>query len=51
MNQHAYTAGLQSRLHAGVATHRVDEALALLHLLFKRFDGQLVLRLWQDLRR
>ena len=44
MNQHAYTAGL----HAGVATHRVDEALtllALLHLLFKRFDGQLVLRL------
>ena len=49
MNQHAYTAGL----HAGVATHRMDEALALalLHLLLKRFDGQLVLRLWQDLPR
>ncbi len=46
MNKRIHAAGLQ-HLHASQATRGVDAASALLHRLFKRFDGQLALRLWE----
>jgi cyclopropane-fatty-acyl-phospholipid synthase len=39
-------AALPPRLHVGLGAHGVDQAAALLHQLFSRFDGHLALRLW-----
>ena len=47
MNHQLQAAVSQPRLHAGLATHGVDQAAALLHRLFRRFDGHLALRLWE----
>ena len=47
MNEQGQVAGLQTCLTASLATHGVDAASALLHRLFKRFDGRLALRLWE----
>ena len=47
MNEQVQAAALQPCLHAGLATHGVDQAAALLHRLFRRFDGHLTLRLWE----
>ena len=47
MNEQVQAVGLQPRLHAGLATPGVDQASALLHRLFQRFDGHLALRLWE----
>ena len=38
---------LQPGLQQGLATPGVDQASALLHRLFQRFDGHLALRLWE----
>ena len=37
----------EPRQHSGLATPGVDQASALLHRLFQRFDGHLALRLWE----
>jgi hypothetical protein len=47
MNNQANVAVLQPRLHSSLATPGVDQAAALLHRLFLRFDGHLALRLWE----
>ena len=47
MNQQAQAAVVQPHLHASQATLGVDAASALLHRLFRRFDGHLALRLWE----
>ena len=46
MNEQVQAASLPPRLHVGLAPHGVDQAAALLHQLFRRFDGHLALRLW-----
>ena len=46
MNYQSRAVALQPRLHVGAAAHSVDLAAALLHQLFRRFDGHLALRLW-----
>lgn len=45
MNEQLRVATLPPRLHAGMAAHGVDRAAALLHQLFRRFDGHLALQL------
>lgn len=47
MNEQVPAAAFQPRLHPGLATPGVDQAAALLHRLFRRFDGHLALRLWE----
>lgn len=47
MSEQVQAAALQPRLHSSLATIGVDQATALLHRLFHRFDGHLALRLWE----
>ena len=47
MNEQVQAVALQLRLHTGSATRGVAQASALLHWLFRRFDGHLALRLWE----
>ena len=47
MNEQVQAAALQPRLSYGLATPGVEQAAALLHRLFRRFDGHLALRLWE----
>jgi len=47
MNEQVHAGALQPRLPRGLATPGVDQASALLHRLFQRFDGHLALRLWE----
>ena len=47
MNHQVRAAAPQPRLHAGLAADGIDQASALLHRLFRRFDGLLALRLWE----
>ena len=46
MNDQLRAAALQPRLPVDMTTHGVDRAAALLHQLFRRFDGHLAMRLW-----
>ena len=48
MNNQANAAALLPRQHPGLATPGVDQASALLHRLFQRFDGHLALRLLEE---
>ena len=47
MNEQVQAAALQPLLQSGLATQGVDQAAALLHQLFRRFEGHLALRLWE----
>ena len=47
MNEQVQAADLQPLLQSGLATQGVDQAAALLHQLFRRFEGHLALRLWE----